>query len=94
MIVRILTEGQWEMSDDEVRTLSPLDDEVEKAVRTGDQAELAEALHALLEQVRSTGRPVADDELVDSDLILPGADATLEEVQELLNESEEGLVPN
>ena len=94
MIVRILTEGQWELSEDAVRSLNPLDDEVEKAVRTGDQSELADALHALLEQVRSSGRPVPDDELVDSDLILPGADATLEEVQELLSGSEEGLVPN
>ena len=94
MIVRILTEGQWELSDDAVRALSPLDDEVEKAVRTGDQAELGEALHALLEEVRSAGRPIPDDELLDSDLILPGADATLEEVQELLSGSEEGLVPN
>ena len=94
MIVRILTEGQWELSDDAVRTLSPLDDEVEKAVRTGDQTELAEALHTLLEQVRSAGRPVPDEELLDSDLILPGADATLEEVRELLSGSEEGLVPN
>jgi hypothetical protein len=94
MIVRILTEGQWELTDDVVRTLSPLDDEVEDAVRTGDQAELAEALHALLEQVRSSGRPVPDDELLDSDLILPGADATLAEIQELLSGSEEGLVPN
>jgi hypothetical protein len=94
MIVRILTEGQWELSDDAVRTLNPLDDEVEKAVRTGDQAELAEALHTLLEQVRASGKPVPDDELLDSDLILPSADATLEEVQELLNSSDEGLVPN
>ena len=94
MIVRILTEGQWELSDDAVRTLSPLDDEVEEAVRTGDQAELADALHALLEQVRSAGTPVPDDQLLDSDLILPGADATLDEVQELLSGSEEGLVPN
>jgi hypothetical protein len=73
MIVRILTEGQWEISDDVVRRLNPLDDEVEKAVRTGDQTELAEALHALLEQVRSSGRPIPDDELLDSDLILPDA---------------------
>ncbi len=94
MIVRILTEGQWELADDAVRTLSPLDDEVEDAVRTGDQAELAHALHALLEQVRTSGTPVPDDQLLDSDLILPGADATLDEVRELLSGSEEGLVPN
>lgn len=94
MIVRILTEGQWELSEDAVRTLSPLDDTVEEAVQTGNEAELADALHALLEQVRSTGTPVPDDQLLDSDLILPGADATLEDVRELLSGSEEGLVPN
>lgn len=94
MIVRILSEGQWELGDDAVRNLNPLDDEVEAAVAAGDQAQLAEALHSLLEQVRSTGTVVADDALVDSDLILPDADATLDEVQELLSESSEGLVPN
>jgi hypothetical protein len=94
MIVRILSEGQWELSEEAVRTLNPLDDEVEKAVRTGDQAELAAALHALLEQVRSLGTPIPDDALLDSDLILPDVDATLEDVQELLSGSEEGLVPN
>lgn len=94
MIVRILSEGQWELSDDEVRGLNPLDDAVEAAVTAGDQGQLAEALHSLLEQVRATGTAVADDALVDSDLILPDADATLDEVQELLSESSEGLVPN
>lgn len=94
MIVRILSEGQWELSDDAVRTLNSLDDEVENAVQTGDEAELAAALHALLEQVRSAGTPVPDEDLRDSDLILPGSDATLAEVQELLSGSDEGLVPN
>ena len=94
MIVRILNEGQWQLSDEAVRGLSALDDAVEEAVSTGNQDELAEALHSLLEQVRSSGTPVPDDELLDSDLILPAADATLEEVQELLSGSDEGLVPN
>ncbi len=94
MIVRILSEGQWELSDDAVRGLNPLDDQVEAAVAAGDQGQLAEALHSLLEQVRSSGTAVAVDALVDSDLILPDADATLDEVGELLRESTEGLVPN
>jgi hypothetical protein len=94
MIVRILNEGQWELSDDAMRVLNSLDDVVESAVSSGNQDELAMALHTLLEQVRSSGTPVADEELLDSDLILPGADATLEEVQDLLSGSDEGLVPN
>ncbi len=94
MIVRILNEGQWKLSDEAVRGLSDLDDQVESAVSAGSQEQLAEALHSLLEQIRSTGTPIPDDELLDSDLILPSADATLEEVQDLLSGSDEGLVPN
>ena len=94
MIVRILNEGQWELSDEAMRGLSSLDDAVEAAVSEGNQEKLAAVLHSLLDQVRSTGAPVPDNELLDSDLILPDADATLEEVEELLSGSDEGLVPN
>ena len=94
MIVRILNEGQWKLSDEAMRGLSSLDDAVEAAVSEGSQEKLAAALHSLLDQVRSTGAPVPDNELLDSDLILPDADATLEEVEELLSGSDEGLVPN
>ncbi len=94
MIVRILNEGQWRITDDAVRALNPLDDAVEQAVAEGDEAKLATALHTLLEQVRTAGTVVPDEELADSDLILPAADATLAEVRQLLDESAEGLIPN
>ena len=94
MIVRILGEGQWRIEDAVVADLNRLDDEVEDAVKTGDQAELDGALHALLEEVRTQGQPLPDDELSDSDLILPAAGSTLEDVRELLRSSDEGLVPN
>ncbi len=94
MIVRILGEGQWELDDDAMAELNSLDDAVEAAVADGNADRLAEALHSLLERVRSTGTAVPDSELEDSDLILPAADATVEDVRELLSGSDEGLVPN
>ena len=94
MIVRILGEGQWRIEDAVVADLNRLDDEVEKAVASGNESELTTALHALLEEVRTQGQVVPDDELSDSDLILPPADATLEDVRELLSTSDEGLIPN
>jgi hypothetical protein len=93
MIVRILNEGQWQLSGEAMRGLNSFDDAVEEAVASGDQDELTKALHALLERIRTTGTRVPDEELEDSDLILPAADSTLEEVQQLLSESEEGLIP-
>jgi hypothetical protein len=94
MIVRILNEGQWELSEEAVRDLNSLDDAIDKAVASADQDKLASALQALLNRVRSTGTVVPDDELRDSDLILPDADSTVEDVRALLSESDEGLIPN
>ena len=93
MIVRILNEGQWELDDSAMPDLNALDEAVEHAVGAGDQDQLAVALHALLKQVRSVGTPVPDEALRDSDLILPDADATLADVQDLLSESDSGLIP-
>ncbi|MCW2803741.1 MAG: hypothetical protein QOF52_111 [Propionibacteriaceae bacterium] len=93
MIVRILGEGQWELADDHVNDLNGLDDAIEKAVAGGDEVALTEALHAMLSQVRTVGTPVPDEEIKDSDLILPAADSSLAEVQALLSGSSEGLIP-
>lgn len=94
MIVRILNEGQWELDEGAVRDLNALDDAVEQAVNSGDQDQLTEALHTLLNRVRTSGTAVPDDDLQDSDLILPDADSTVDDVRRLLSESEEGLIPN
>ncbi|WP_030484028.1 PspA-associated protein PspAA [Nocardioides aequoreus] len=91
MIVRIMGEGQLEVSDDEVSALNGLDDAVEQAVEAGDHEVFAEALGTLLTRVRELGRPVGEDFLHDSDLILPPPDATLEEVRALLGD--DGLIP-
>ena len=93
MIVRILNEGQWRLSDEAVRGLNSFDDAVEQAVAARDQEQLTKALHSLLDRIRTTGTRVPDEDLEDSDLILPSADSTLDDVQQLLSESEEGLIP-
>ena len=91
MILRILGEGQLKMSDEAVAELNDLDEVLIEAVEKGDEGELQTALANLVNKVRQLGQPVADDYIGPSELILPGADATLEEVKELL--SDEGLIP-
>jgi len=93
MIVRILNEGQWEVGEEMVDRLNELDAEVEAAVDAGDEGRFAPALHALLDAVRLDGVHLPDDTLHDSDLILPPADATLDEVRALLADTDEGLIP-
>jgi hypothetical protein len=91
MIVRILGEGQYDLSDDAVSALNELDAKVESAVEAGDQAAFEQALAALLDGVRTAGVAHDADALDASDLILPMADATLAEVRDLLND--DGLIP-
>lgn len=93
MIVRILSEGQWEVGEEKVDRLNELDAEVEAAVDAGDEDRFTPALHALLDAVRRDGVHLPDDTLHDSDLILPPADATLDEVRALLADTGEGLIP-
>ena len=91
MIIRILSEGQFDVPDDAVAGLNELDEQLEAAVEAADEAALASSLAALLERVRSEGAGVAVDTLVPSDLVLPHASATLAEVRDLL--SGDGLIP-
>ena len=91
MIIRILGEGQYDVSDGEVDGLNALDDALEQAVESGDEAAFTEALAGLLASVRGTGTALPDDSLEDSDLILPPADASIDEVRQML--TGEGLIP-
>lgn len=91
MIVRILGEGQLEVGEDKLDALNELDAAVESAVESNDETAFAAAMVALLDGVRRSGTPLADESLEDSDLILPPADATIDEVRELL--ADDGLIP-
>jgi hypothetical protein len=91
MIVRILTEGQWELDESHLDELNTLDAEVETAVDEGDEARFEAGLAVLLDAVRTRGSRMPDDSLHDSDLILPPADATIDEVREML--ADDGLIP-
>ena len=91
MIVRILGEGQVDVPDGELDSLNNLDDALQRAVDGGDEQGFTQALAALLSRVRDLGRPLPDEEIVASELVLPSADASLAEVRELLGD--EGLIP-
>ena len=96
MIVRILGLGQWIMEPEQLLELNDIDEAVEKAVAEGDREQLRKELQRLVDAVRSNGQEVPDDLIVESDLVLPDVDATLDEVKKLLESTSEyyGLVPD
>ena len=84
MIVRILGEGQFRVSDEAAAKLTVLDKDLDAAVGAADEATFALALDTAVKLVRAAGVPVDDDEFVTADYILPFSDATVEEVRKLL----------
>jgi hypothetical protein len=89
MIIRVLGEGQFRVED--IDHLNVLDGQLEDAVAASDDAAFAEALRGLLAAVRVEGRPIPDAELVVSDLVLPNAEASLDDVRAMLGDG--GLIP-
>ncbi len=92
MIVRLMGEGQYRVSDDLRDRLSELDDLAGAAAEAEDEAELDGHLDRMWELVRGEGEILPDDELTPSDAVIPPSDLTLEETQRLM--SPEGFIPD
>ena len=92
MIVRILTEGQYNLPGAFIDDLNAIDNELVEVVESADRDAFDRTLKRMLDLVRENGTPVPIDELVESDLVLPEPDITLEEAGELF--VGEGLVPD
>ena len=62
------------------------------AVEAGDEAKFNELWGKMLELVTNECKPLADDELVESDVILPPRDSSFEEARADFNG--DGLIPD
>ena len=90
MLIRILGEGQFVVPDSEIEEINRLDTALEHALNTTDD-DVQPALDALLDKVRSVGVRPTDAEFVESEVILPFADAHEEEIRAMLQD--DGLIP-
>jgi hypothetical protein len=92
VIVRISGEGQFRLPDGDADRLNELDNRAVSAVEQGDQIAFRELWSQMLELVASDGNTLNDDELVESDVILPPRDVTFEEAKGEF--TGEGLIPD
>ena len=81
MIVRIATEGQYELPDDAYDELNKLDNQAVTAVEASDADLFYDTWNAMLKLVRESGTQLEADDLHESALILPPADLTLAEAE-------------
>jgi hypothetical protein len=92
MIVRISGEGQFELPDTDAERLNELDNRAVSAVEQGDETGFRELWSQMLELVSADGAQLNNDELVESDVILPPRDISFEEAKGEF--SGEGLIPD
>lgn len=93
MIVRVLGTGQYHLDEADVAAVERADDAIEAAIAAGDAEAFSTALRTLIEVIDDVGTPVADDDFVTSDVVIPDVDTTLDEVTSYLDDPEEGLIP-
>lgn len=92
MIVRISGEGQYELPDGDAVRLNELDNRAVSAAEQGDETGFAELWTQMLEFVVTEGTRLSDDELVESEVILPPRDISFAEAQGEF--TGEGLIPD
>ena len=92
MIVRIATESQYRLADEDGTRLNELDNEAVAAVEAGDEDRFHVAFEQMLDLVRRAGTALEDDELSESDVILPPPDTSF--VEAAADFTGEGLIPD
>jgi hypothetical protein len=92
VIVRIATEDQYRLPDEDAQRLNELDNRAVAAVEADDEDEFHAVFEEMLELVRRDGHKLGEDELEESDVILPPPDMSfLEAANEFTGE---GLIPD
>jgi PspA-Associated protein len=92
VIVRIATESQYRLPDDDAAALNELDNQAVAAVEAGDEDRFHEAFEQIIDFVRRAGTPLGEDELEESDVILPPPDTSF--VEATAEFTGEGLIPD
>ena len=91
MIVRILSEDQYDLPGKYIDELNSIDNELVELVEEGKVTDFTPKLEKMLSLVRNNGALIPVDELVESDLVLPNSDISFDEATSLFKG--EGLIP-
>jgi hypothetical protein len=94
MIVRIMAENQYRVTDEQMPEVQRLDDALDHAMELNDDASFAGTLQQLVAFVRENGEVVPDEEVVPSAVIIPAPDMTLAEAQARLHPVETPPAPS
>lgn len=90
MIIRIMGEGQYRVPSSILDELNVIDNRIVDLVAKEDEGGYKNELARLISAVKEKGSPLNPEEIVESDLIVPPGDLTLEEAEKIFGGS--GLI--
>jgi hypothetical protein len=92
-IVRIMGQGQFTVDNKTLRELSKVDNSIVQLVNSDrpDDVEFKKRLAQLTDIVEMTGKPLNPKEIIQSDIILPSVDLSLDDAKKLFKG--EGVIP-
>ncbi len=79
MIVRIMEEGQFQVSSSLLDELNVIDNRIVDYVAQENESDFKKELGKLIAMIKENGKPLDDAEIVESDIIVPPGDLTLKE---------------
>ena len=92
MIVRIATEDQYRLPEEDAAKLNELDNQAVAAVEAGDEARFHALFDEMIALVRRDGHKLEDDDLEGSDIIIPPPDLSFDEARHQF--TGDGLIPD
>lgn len=95
-IVRVMGQGQYTVDSTTLKQLNEIDNSIVQMIADGkdssDSENFRKKLAELTEIVSKNGRPLDPKEIVESDVILPSADVSIEEARQIFRG--EGIIPD
>lgn len=83
MIIRIMGQGQYHVQSSLFDDLNKIDNKIVQYVQKGNEKGYKKSLAELVEVIHREGKKVSAKELVESDIIVPPVDMTLEEARQV-----------
>jgi hypothetical protein len=92
VIVRIATEDQYRLPDEDAKRLNELDNRAVAAVEADDETTFHQVFDEMIRLIRTDGHRLGDDELEESDVIVPPPDTSFAEAADGF--TGDGLIPD
>jgi hypothetical protein len=94
-IVRIMGQGQYKVNEEIVRNINDIDNAIVQILQNADKSddqEFKTKIGHLVQIITSKGQRLDDKEIVESDIIVPDSDISIDEAKKVFKG--EGIIPD